>query len=341
VRVFSLLSRTSLAVCAIAFLCPLGQTLSTQAVPPSKTAAPSENQTEDNEVKAGPFAIGGENYTVVFLKKRLSIASDPARAETLASLEIRNAAGAVFYHKDFSYALDQDHFQRNVSASAQLLSGKTGAGLLIRYLDRDAAPPAGAPQASESWQLFPLVNGKLARLGKPAVIGEPSAGAALTGVMIRAPNGTVSVINPPDLIDLRAWAGSFYVLVPLRVDWGHGSLGEGQRCIEMFAGRLENTGCEMRIEAARKQITEEYAFVRLLAEARENPENAEHVVLQKNSRVELLGASAITRWEEKGELIQPAFSDVWLHVRIDDRTGWIHGEDDFAAIGLPAGSPDQ
>jgi hypothetical protein len=28
-----------------------------------------------------------------------------------------------------------------------------------------------------------------------------------------------------------------------------------------------------------------------------------------------------------------------LHVRIDNRTGWIHGEDDFAAVGLPARSP--
>jgi hypothetical protein len=57
--------------------------------------------------------------------------------------------------------------------------------------------------------------------------------------------------------------------------------------------------------------------------------------------MEILGSSAITMWNQRGELVQPVFSDLWLHVRIDDQTGWIHGEADFAALGLPSGSPTQ
>jgi hypothetical protein len=293
---------------------------------------------EDAEVKAGPFAIGGADYTVVFVKKRLSNASDPVLAETLASLEIRGPAGVVSYRKDFPYVLAQDLFLWNLSASAQLLSGKTGAGLLIRYLDRVPAPPAGAPQVSESWQLFGLVNGKLAPLGKPALLGGPQAGGPFMGVMMRAANGTVSVINQPDIISVRVWTGSFYAFVPLRVNWGQGGLAQGQRCIELVWGGHE-VGCEMRVEAGRKPPAEEFTFVRMFAEAHEIPEAAEHVVLERNSKVEIIECKAITNWTEKDELIQPVFSDMWLHVRIDDHKGWIHGENDFAAVGLPAGSP--
>ena len=159
------------------------------------------------------------------------------------------------------------------------------------------------------------------------------------GVMMRASNGAVSVISQPDTIEVRAWSGSFYVFVPLRVNWSHGGLAEGQRCMEMFGGALRNVGCDMRVEANRKPFTEEFAFVRLFQEARENFDTAEHVVVQKDSKLEILGARAIVSWDENSELVRPVFSDVWLHVRINQREGWVGGEEDFAAIGLPAGSP--
>jgi hypothetical protein len=95
----------------------------------------------------------------------------------------------------------------------------------------------------------------------------------------------------------------------------------------------------MRVEAARKPPSDEFTFARLFVEAKENFGSAEHVVIGKDSKVEILGSSAITTWNENGDLIQPVFSDLWLHMRFDDRTGWIHGQEDFAAVGLPAGSP--
>jgi hypothetical protein len=159
------------------------------------------------------------------------------------------------------------------------------------------------------------------------------------GVVMKAVNGSVSVISQPDTFELRAWTGYFYVIVPLRVDWSHGGLAEGQRCVEMFGGRLLDVGCDMRVEAARKPPSDEFTFARLFVEAKENFGSAEHVVIGKDSKVEILGSSAITTWNENGDLIQPVFSDLWLHMRFDDRTGWIHGQEDFAAVGLPAGSP--
>src|SRR4029077_5882161 len=168
--------------------------------------------------------------------------------------------------------------------------------------------------------------GRLAALGKPAPIGEGTAGGPFMGVvMMKAANGTVSVISQPDTMEVRAWTGNFYVFIPLRVDWTHGGLTQGQRCFGMIGGGLREDGCDMRLEATRKPPTDEYSFASLYSEAHENLGNAEHIVMQKDSKVEILGARAITAWNENGERIQPVFSDVWLHVRIDDQAGWIHG----------------
>jgi hypothetical protein len=315
------------------------QSLSNRPPAPQQPSPSTDNRVEDAEQRIGPFAIAGQNYTVVLHEKRLTSVDAPAFARTLAGMEIKDAAGNVSYQIGFPYAIEQGRFQRSLSASAQLASGNTGTGLVIYYREQTAASQTSAVQTSESWQLFGLVNDKLVPLGKPALIGVPAAGGPFMGVMMRAANGGVSVIGQPDTIEVRAWTGYFYVFVPLRVDWNHGGLAQGQRCMEMLGGGLREVGCDMRVAANRKPPVDEFAFIRLLPEAYENPASAEHVVVQKDSKVEILGSRAITTWNETGGLIQPVFSDVWLRVSVDGQQGWIHGEDDFAALGLPAGSP--
>jgi hypothetical protein len=331
------LVKSLLPICALAWsLCLGAQSLSGQPATPQQTTS-AESRIEDAEQRAGPFAIAGQSYTVVLHEKRLANVSDPTFARTLTGVQITDAAGNVSYQKAFSYAIEQGRFERGFSASAQLLSGKTGTGLVIYYREQTAASATSAQQTRESWQLFGFVNGKLAPLGKPAPIGEGATGGPFMGVMMRAANGTVSVIGQPDMINIRAWAGYFYVFIPLRVDWSHGGLAQGQRCMEMIGG-LQEVGCDMRVEAIRKPPADEFSFARLFTEAAETMGNAEHVVVQKDSKVEILGARAITSWNENDELIQPVIADVWLNVRIDDRTGWIHGEEDFSALGFPATS---
>ncbi len=339
-RIHPSLETSLLPVCALAGLLCLGvQSLSSRLAAPQQPGTSEGGRMEDAEQRVGPFAIAGQNYSVVLHQKRLPSASDPALAQTLAAVEIRDAAGNVSYQKTFSYAIQQGRFQRSLSASAQLVTGKTGAGLVIHYREQTASAQAGVARASESWQLFGMVNGKLAPLSKPLPLGEGMAGGPFMGVMMRAANGQVSVISQPDTIEVRAWAGNFSVFVPLRMDWNHGGLTQGQRCMEMIGGGLQETGCDMRVEAVRRPSGDEYTFARLFVEANENMGNPDHVVLQKDSKVEILGSRAIVTWKENGELIQPEISGVWLHLRIDDRTGWIHGEEDFAAVGLPAGNP--
>ena len=310
-----------------------------QSATPLQPNTATDGRVEDTEERAGPFSIAGQDYTVLLRVRRLQGASDTALAQTLSAIEIRDAAGNVSYRKLFSSVIEPGRFQTTLSAAAELASGKTGVGLVIHYREDTADSTTRALQTREYWQLFGLANGKLTPLGKPAPIGEGATGGPFMGVMMRAANGAVSVISQPDTIEVRVWTGSFYVFVPLRVDWNHGGLAQGQRCMEMMGGGLKEVGCDMRVEAVRKPPADEFTFVRLFGEANENMGEAEHGVIQKDSKVEILGSRTITTWNENAELIQPVFSDLWLHVRIDDRTGWIHGDDDFAAVGLPAGSP--
>ena len=211
------------------------QSLSGQPATLQQPSTSAGGRVEDIEQRTGPFAIAGQNYTVLLHEKRLVNVSDPTLVQTVAGVEISDAAGNVSYRKNFPYAIEQDRFQRSLSAFARLASGKTGAGLVIHYREQMAVSQTSALQTSESWELFGLVNGKLAPLGKPVPIGEGAAGGPFTGVMMRAANGTASVIGQPDTIEIRAWTGNFYVLVPLRVDWSHRGLAQGQRCVEMFA----------------------------------------------------------------------------------------------------------
>ncbi len=339
-RSLPFLEKSLLPKCVLAvFLCLGVQSLSGRPAASQQPRTSADGRVENADQRVGPFAIAGHNYTVVLHGKRLASVSDPALAQTLAGVEISDGPGNAIYQNTFPYAMEQGRFQRSLSASVEQVSGKTGAGLVIHYREQASTSQTGALQTRESWQLFGMVNDKLAPLGKPAAIGEPGAGGPYMGVMMRTANGSVSVINQPDTMELRAWAGNFYLFIPLRVDWNHGGLAQGQRCMEMFGGGLREVGCDMRVEAVVNPPAEEFTFARFFSEANENMGTPEHVVVQKDSRVEILGSRAITMWNENAGLIQPNLSDIWLHVRIDDRAGWIHGEEDFAAIGLPAGSP--
>lgn len=93
-------------------------------------------------------------------------------------------------------------------------------------------------------------------------------------------------------------------------------------------------------------------FVRLFSNPDQKSGKPERVVVKEDSKVEFLAAQAEVNWSE-GAASGPSGSpedpmngsgrfgvahdtDVWLKVRIDGKEGWIHTEEDFAAIGLPA-----
>jgi hypothetical protein len=301
------------------------QNLQQPPTQPSATPAGAP-QLEDVEVRRGPFRIAGQDFTVFLHYKWLQGKTDPD-SEALASLEIRDAAGAVHHREAFPYGLERGIFSDSCAASAQLLSASNGTGLLISTECLPSAPLSGGP-----WQLFGVVNGKLVPFGKPLITEGEMLGLVPGAV---SKNGKTALIRP-DVIEFRVWTGNFFVIVPVRVDWMQGKWMPAQRCFRQTGHGMAEAGCDMRVETERRPSEQELTFVRLFEEADEYFGTPAHVVIKKDSKIEFLAARALVSWREATSVISLDVSgDVWLKVRIDGKEGWIHTQEDFNAIGLP------
>ena len=142
-------------LCLVAIAWPgWGQDASTGGQQASPSSAV---KLEDFDKQLGPFELKGQRFTVVLHMKRVQGQGpvvDPVFQETLAKMEIKDAGGTVHYEKAFPYEVDGDRFVETTDASAQLLQGKQGSGLLVTYGTLPSTPLGG-----ESWQVFSLFAG--------------------------------------------------------------------------------------------------------------------------------------------------------------------------------------
>ena len=293
---------------------------------------------EDVRTEQGPFDLGRQRFTVVLHMKRIA-GQGPAAAsdfrETLARMEIKDPAGRVHYDKSFPYEVSSVEFAGTTDASARLLRGRQGRWLLITYGTLPSTPLGG-----ESWQVFGLfagppsapLDGRLVPFSKP-IIAE--------GQLINGKPGekVVETSQEPklqgDVLHFRVWAGNFFVIIPLRILWFQNTIGPAWRCVKMTA-RGPRPICEVQVEAERHPADEDLTFVRLHREADEGMGVAQHVVVKKDSKVEVLAAETEVVWKEHADSVSLGVSeDVWLKVRIDGKEGWIHTQEDLQAIGLP------
>jgi hypothetical protein len=293
---------------------------------------------EDVRNEEGPFDLGTQRFTVVLHMKRLAgqgRALDPDFGETLARMEIRDAAGKIHYDQSFPYEVSGDRFVETTHASAQLLRGRQGRWLLITYGTLPSDPLGG-----ESWQVFGLFAGppSAPRAGRLVPFSKP---IFAEGQLINGKPGekVVETSREPklqgDLLHFRVWAGNFFVIIPLRILWFQNTIGPAWRCVKTTA-RGPRPICEVKVEVDRPVAVEEMTFVRLFPEADEGSGVARHVVVKKESKIDFLAAEAEVLWTEQADGVSLGVSDdVWLKVRIDGREGWIHTQEDFQAVGLP------
>ena len=126
-----------------------------------------------------------------------------------------------------------------------------------------------------------------------------------------------------------------FVVVPVLVDWLQAKVRSGWRCTKLTS-RGPLPVCRFPVEASLTPLQEDLSFVRLLPEDFEPDATAQHVVVKKTSKVEILEAAGVLNWEESPDGINMSVGeDLWLRVRIDGKEGWIHTQEDFSAIGLP------
>lgn len=340
------------AAVAIAMLCPacfLKAQEPTGQMANISTAKPyvGDPPLEDIEQHLGPFAISGQNFNVVLHEKRLPGAIDPRFAQTLQTIEIRDERNAVLYEKTFTFGIEEGKLERSLKASASLLYGKYFTGLLISYRLK-----LSTGEDSEAWQVFGCQDGRYKaqdarfRVFDKPVRGKYGANTA-TEMRLVTPNGVVTkpMVPEGEIFEFRVWTGDFYVMLPVGVDFAHGKLTPGKRCAGTGGTKpgVHEIGCDMRVDAERKPPEAETTFLRVLNGHEPDEGEPLHLVLDKNSKVEILKANAFVDWGLSGDLMQVAFRDVWLQVRIDgdeQKMGWIHSNEDFAAIGLPARSTE-
>jgi hypothetical protein len=302
-------------------------------------------QLEDVEQSLGPFSLKTENFTVTLHEKRFPGAHDPFFSQTLDTVKVSDGTGKVQYQKTFRYGVEEEGFERSVTASARLLSGKYFTGLLISYRLRLASG-----ENVEALQVFGYQDGRYrpqdARFRIFDMPLRTDYGVnTFAEIQIITPNGVVTKPTVPEgeIFDFRAWAGNFYLILPVGVDFAHGKLTPGMRCAGTGGAKpgMHEIGCDMRVEAERKPPEAETTFLRLLNGSQPDQGEPLHLVLDKNSKIEILKANAFVDWGQSGDLMEVAFRDLWLQIQIDgddQKKGWIHTDEDFAAIGLPARS---
>jgi hypothetical protein len=305
--------------------------------PPQGAAAPAPTIAEFRR-QEGPFDLGGQRFTVDLQMKRLAgqgRAADPDFRETLATMEIKDPVGRVHFQRTFPYEVADDRFVETTAASAQMLRGRQGRGLLITYGMLPSTPLGG-----ESWQVFGLfagppsapLHGRLVPFSKP-IFAEGQLITEKPGARV------VETSQEPrlqgDVLRFRVWAGNFFVIIPLRILWFRNTIGPAWQCVKVTP-RGPKPICALSVEAERHPAAEDMTFVRLRREADEGTGVAQHVVVKRDSKLEFLGAEAEVVWKENADSVSLGVSDdVWLKIRIDGREGWIHTQEDFQAIGLP------
>ena len=296
---------------------------------PAAQTAPSsagDTQVEDIEERKGPFSLGGQTFTVVMHSKRIPRGKGDS-AQTLAALDIVDATGVVAHHEEFPHAIENAEFTDTCSVSINPMKGSNGAGLLLDTGCLPSAPLSGGP-----WEILGVVNGKLAPIGKP-FYAEGEMGDFVPGQINHIGNLTQIL---PDVLRIRLFTGYFFVSVPVRVNWMEGKLALGQHCFYQTGHGAAEGGCEMPVEGVEQhRDQQDVTFVRMFTESNEQIGTPAHVVIQKNSHVEILAAKVFVKWnEEKDSIGLGVGDDIWVKIRVDGKEGWIHTNEDLQAIGL-------
>ena len=289
---------------------------------PLATSPAEQPKIESVEERKGSFTIQGQTFTVVQHLKHTGQMG--AFDETLALLEIVDSGGVIQYRDDFPYAVEAGGF---CGASVKVISGSNGAGFLLDMACDPSAPESGGP-----WQILGLTNGKISPLGKP-LSAAGQMGDFVPGKINKT--GTLTQIMPDEL-RIRLFTGYFHVSVALRVGWWGGGLALAQHCFYQTGLGFAPDGCEMPVEDVERQPGEqELTFVRMFRESNAQVGIPEHVVVKKDSQVEILaGKVFVTLEESKSGINLGVGPDIWVKVRIDGKEGWIHTEEDLQAVGL-------
>jgi hypothetical protein len=278
------------------------------------------------EERRGPFVLRNQSFNAVLHYHRLPGQTGPD-AQILESFDLLDASGTLQYHQAFSTALENGSFVEDCSISVQELHGTNGEGLLLDTGCLPSAPMSGGP-----WQILGVSNAKLVPIGKP-IVTQGQLAEFVPGPVTQV--GKVRQILP-DSITVRLWTGYFSVVAPIRINWQERKLELGQHCMYQTGHGFAEDGCEMPVlDTPQLAMDQNMTFVRLFNESNDRTGPPAHVVVKKDSKVEILAAKTQLAWQEDKDVIGLGCGeDIWIKLRIDGQVGWIHTAEDLSAIGL-------
>jgi hypothetical protein len=251
--------------------------------------------------------------------------------------ELRDASGKAAYREQYGVSFENETFTETEDVGARELKTKFGQGILIDGMSLPSAPNSG------SWvQVFGLFNGKLVPFGGPISTDgeflEEAVDSFQPSAMVR---GQQQQTVSRDVLNFRMWTGNFNIIYAVAIDWTQGTLRPAWTCMERTS-KGPSSACRYKVQVNSTPRTE-MTFVRLFGEP-DSGLTAKHVVIKPDSKIEYLEAQMPVSWssDEKNTTFAVPVSDaaassdpIWLHIRVDGQDGWIFGEEDFEAVGLP------
>ncbi len=303
---------------------PAALSVAPQAQPASQ---PVPNLVASDQTQ-GPFHIGGQNFT--FVKHVQGVkGSTSGDDSTVEWWELRDAAGNAICHRQYPVAVDNGTLTDTENIDARELKTRFGQGILVEGGELPSAPNGG-------WwiQVFGLMNGKLGPMSgvlrtDGAFLGEQIESFKPTPMLVGQRPQAVS----HDVLKFRMWTGNVSIIYGVIIDWIQGRVRPEWTCL---TAQGQPAGCSYPIEADPARGSD-LTFVRLFPEP-ESGFTPKHVVVKPDSKIEYIEAEASVSWSTDHDDVSFDVSDpgkVWLHIKIDGQDGWISGEEDFEAVGLP------
>lgn len=326
---------------AMPVVTPIAQTTAAQAT--GSDAAQSAIATaagapkiEISEKTEGPFQVNGQAFTFIKHIQKIAGSKSPDDS-TVEWWELRDANGKAAYRVQYGVNFMNGTFEETEDVDARELKTKFGQGILVDGESLPSAPDTG------SWvQVFGLFNGKLVPFGAPISIEGDFTGEDVDSFQPSALfRGEQPRSVSRDVLNFRLWTGNFNIHYAVAIDWMQGSLRPAWTCMQKTSTG-PSSACRYKVEAEASPRSEE-TFIRLFSEP-DPGFTPRHVVVKPESKIEFVEAEVPVSWNADEHNISfgaqvsnpPSPSDaIWLHIKVDGQDGWISGEEDFEAVGLP------
>ena len=304
------------------------------AIPAAPAAAPTQSVAAPPLVASdetqGPFHIGDQTFTLVKHIEKIKDSKSPDDM-SVEWWELRDSTGKAAYRQQYGLELENGSFGDTQEVTARELKTKFGQGILVEGGSLPSAPNSG-------WwvQVFGLFNGKLVPFS-PAISADGEFLEENVSTYQPSPvfRGQQQSPVSNDVLKFRMWTGNFNIHYSVIIDWLQAKVRPEWICSQMTS-KGRSSACRYQVDAESNR-NGELSFVRLFGEPDEGF-TPKHVVIKPESKIEFIEAQASIAWsaDQNNASFGVANSEkIWLHIKVDGQDGWISGEEDFEAVGLP------